>query len=93
VLLAAEQLQLAPAQLLMVGDDVRDLEAGQAAGCCTAAVAWGYGEADQIGNEVADYIFLNISDMCDFIKQIIGTDSGALMAETRHRSKLSSPCR
>lgn len=75
VLMAAQQLQLAPAQLLMIGDDVRDVEAGQAAGCSTAAVAWGYGEADLHSKASADYIFNEINDMKNFIKNIIDNET------------------
>jgi phosphoglycolate phosphatase len=42
---AAQQLGLAPAQLLMVGDGPADLRAAQAAGVPAALVDWGYGGA------------------------------------------------
>lgn len=42
ILLACEQLQLPPAAVLYVGDDLRDIEAGRAAGTRTAAVRYGY---------------------------------------------------
>ncbi len=42
LLLACQQLGLAPAEVLFVGDDARDIEAGQAAGCRTVGVTWGY---------------------------------------------------
>jgi len=77
LIMAAEQLQLDPARLLMIGDDVRDIEAGRAAGCSTAAVAWGYGEADQYSKEDADFIFNQINDMKDFIKVIIDYQADA----------------
>ena len=41
VLAALEQLGVAPAHALMVGDSPHDLAAGRAAGTRTAAVAWG----------------------------------------------------
>ena len=43
VLLACEILQLKPSRVLFVGDDVRDIEAGWAAGTMTAAALYGYG--------------------------------------------------
>jgi len=43
VILACEQMGVAPAEVLFVGDDLRDLEAGNAAGTQTAAVLYGYG--------------------------------------------------
>ncbi|MBB3103604.1 N-acetylmuramic acid 6-phosphate phosphatase MupP [Azomonas macrocytogenes] len=42
VLLACSQLGLDPATVLFVGDDLRDVESGRAAGCKTAAVRYGY---------------------------------------------------
>ncbi|MCQ2031271.1 N-acetylmuramic acid 6-phosphate phosphatase MupP [Stutzerimonas zhaodongensis] len=40
--LACEQLGLDPATVLFVGDDLRDIESGRAAGSRTAAVRYGY---------------------------------------------------
>lgn len=42
LLLAASQIGIAPGLCLYVGDDLRDIQAGQAAGMPTAAAAWGY---------------------------------------------------
>jgi N-acetyl-D-muramate 6-phosphate phosphatase len=42
LLLACEKMGIAPADVLFVGDDARDIEAGRAAGCKTAAVTYGY---------------------------------------------------
>ena len=42
ILLACEKMGVAPSATLFVGDDERDIEAGRAAGCKTAAVSYGY---------------------------------------------------
>lgn len=42
VLLACEKAAIDPAFAVMIGDDVRDIQAGIAAGTCTIAAAWGY---------------------------------------------------
>ncbi|MCQ4321326.1 N-acetylmuramic acid 6-phosphate phosphatase MupP [Stutzerimonas stutzeri] len=42
MLLACSQLDLYPATVLFVGDDLRDIESGRAAGSRTAAVRYGY---------------------------------------------------
>ncbi|HEX7324816.1 MAG TPA: HAD-IA family hydrolase [Rhodanobacteraceae bacterium] len=42
VLHACKLAAIEPAQALFVGDDVRDIEAGRAAGLFTVAAAWGY---------------------------------------------------
>ncbi len=39
---AAQQLNLTPAQIVYVGDDLRDIQAGAAAGMPTVAAAYGY---------------------------------------------------
>lgn len=39
---AARQLKLAPADCWYVGDDLRDIDAGKAAGMFTVAAGWGY---------------------------------------------------
>jgi len=54
---AARQLGLAPAQCVYVGDDLRDVQAGRAAGMATVAAAWGYlGEGEHIGDWGADHV-------------------------------------
>ncbi|SDH40966.1 phosphoglycolate phosphatase [Pseudomonas panipatensis] len=42
LLLACERLGIDPAQVLFIGDDLRDIESGRAAGTKTAAVRYGY---------------------------------------------------
>lgn len=42
VLLACERARIDPARSLFVGDDLRDVQAGRAAGMYTVAVRWGY---------------------------------------------------
>lgn len=49
VLLACEQMGVPPEETLFVGDDLRDLEAGEAAGTQTAAVFYGYGSGGLAG--------------------------------------------
>ncbi|HPN80123.1 HAD-IA family hydrolase, partial [Dokdonella sp.] len=61
VVLACNLLDADPARTLFVGDDLRDIEAGRAAGTRTIAAAWGYlngGDprdwgADAIADDVA----------------------------------------
>ncbi|MEZ5461551.1 HAD family hydrolase [Dokdonella sp.] len=62
VLHACALMKVDPARTLFVGDDLRDIEAGQAAGTRTIAAAWGYlngGDphawgADDVAASVAD---------------------------------------
>ena len=46
VIVACEQLNVAVGRTLFVGDDLRDIEAGQAAGVKTCAALYGYGAAE-----------------------------------------------
>ncbi len=63
VLLACKALQMEPDEVIMIGDDPRDIQAGKAAGCYTAAVGWGYGELQSPGLQAADYYCHQVSDM------------------------------
>jgi 2-phosphoglycolate phosphatase len=52
---AARRLGLAPAACVYVGDDLRDVQAGRAAGMATVAAAWGYlGQGEAIEHWGAD---------------------------------------
>lgn len=54
---AARQVGADPSQCLYVGDDVRDVQAGRAAGMATAVAAWGYlGMGEPIESWGAEYI-------------------------------------
>lgn len=51
---ACELAGVAPAQCVMVGDDMRDIQAGQRAGMPTIAAVWGYWNADLADHGGAD---------------------------------------
>ncbi|MCC6249379.1 MAG: phosphoglycolate phosphatase [Rubrivivax sp.] len=54
---AARRLELPPACCVYVGDDLRDMRAGAAAGMLTVAAAWGYlGEGSHHGLWGADHV-------------------------------------
>lgn len=53
VWLACERLSVSPAETLFAGDDIRDIQAGNAAGTQTAAIYYGYGSHELQGDEVA----------------------------------------
>lgn len=52
VSLACEMIGVEPADTLFVGDDIRDIQAGKAAGTQTAAVHYGYGSRELEGSLV-----------------------------------------
>lgn len=53
---AARRLRLAPEQCWYVGDDLRDIQAGKAAGMPTIAAGWGYCGMSEPANWDADFI-------------------------------------
>ena len=54
---AARRMGVDPARCLYVGDDLRDVQAGRAAGMGTVAVAWGYlGQGEPIEAWGADHL-------------------------------------
>jgi phosphoglycolate phosphatase len=57
--LACRQLEVAPADVLFVGDDRRDIEAGAAAGTRTAAVLYGYGSWELVGSLVEQSVLVH----------------------------------
>jgi len=64
VLKACELLGVAPARAIMVGDDPRDLEAGEAAGTKTALAAYGYGAREVLeSGQSLQFIFERPEDI------------------------------
>lgn len=54
---AAHRMGLQAADCVYVGDDLRDVQAGKAAGMATLAAAWGYlGQGEHIDNWLADAV-------------------------------------
>jgi N-acetyl-D-muramate 6-phosphate phosphatase len=54
---AARQMALLPQHCIYVGDDLRDIQAGRAAGMGTVAAAWGYlGAGEPIADWGADHV-------------------------------------
>jgi phosphoglycolate phosphatase len=64
LLTACEQIGVSPALALYVGDDLRDIQAAQAAGMPSAAAAWGYiGHSGEIGTWGASVIVAQPLDL------------------------------
>jgi phosphoglycolate phosphatase len=70
VILACGIVDTAPADTLLVGDDVRDIQAGRAAGTQTAAAFYGYGSDELRDGWVSDsYAVHRPSDLTDLIQE------------------------
>jgi N-acetyl-D-muramate 6-phosphate phosphatase len=61
---AARRMGVSPAVCIYVGDDLRDVQAGRAAGMRTAAVRWGYlGSGEPVEAWGADYLLEEPADL------------------------------
>ncbi|MYM24655.1 HAD-IA family hydrolase [Duganella sp. FT135W] len=72
---AARRLQLAPQDCWYVGDDVRDIQAGRAAGMLTIACGWGYCGPVEPQHWQADYVFQQPAELLALLQQAHATDS------------------
>jgi phosphoglycolate phosphatase len=64
----ARRLGIAPEHCWYVGDDLRDIEAGRAAGMVTVACAWGYCGAIEPTSWGADYLMDTPADLLDLLR-------------------------
>jgi phosphoglycolate phosphatase len=64
---AARRLQLAPEQCWYVGDDLRDIQAGKAAGMPTIAAGWGYCGITEPANWNADFVAGNPREIIELL--------------------------
>ncbi len=71
---AARQAGFAPENCIYIGDDLRDIQAGKAAGMPTVAAAWGYcGDIDPVDTWAADHICAQPSHTWPAIQALCST--------------------
>ena len=63
LLMVAEKLGLAPAELLFVGDSRNDIQAAKAAGCRSIGLTYGYNYGEPISQSEPDYIFDQFNEL------------------------------
>ena len=63
ILHACELAGIAPERCIYVGDDVRDIQAGRAAGMFTVAAAWGYLDGEDPQGWAADWVAESAEDL------------------------------
>ena len=68
---AARRLGLAPEQCWYVGDDLRDIQAGRAAGMPTVACAWGYCGATEPLSWNADYLLDTPQALLELVRDVV----------------------
>lgn len=54
---------LAPAEIIAIGDELRDIEAGRAAGIACGAVAWGYADPATLRAQKPDHMFTAMEEI------------------------------
>jgi phosphoglycolate phosphatase len=54
---------IAPARVIAIGDEVRDIEAARAAGIACGAVTWGYSAPDTLRTLCPDLLFERMEDI------------------------------
>ena len=69
----ARRLDISPSQCWYVGDDLRDIEAGRAAGMRTVACAWGYCGAIEPLTWGADYLCATPLDLLELLRALVRT--------------------
>ena len=75
VLAACREIGVRPEEALMVGDDLRDMEAGRQAGCRTAFALYGYSDGESQSDIIGDAVCLNKPQ--DVLALLDGDESGA----------------
>lgn len=77
----ARRLGIAPQECWYVGDDLRDIEAGRAAGMATVACAWGYCGATEPAHWGADYLLDTPTDLLELVRSALAAPAkNALVA-------------
>jgi len=61
VLMACDQLTIKPAQALYVGDHLRDIQAGNSAGCYTVSAAYGYIDGNEDPSDWGAHYLITVS--------------------------------
>jgi len=73
ILHACELLHCTPERALYVGDDLRDIQAGRAAGCQTVAVSYGYlGHSGPLETWGADLVIDHPAELAAFLANRVG---------------------
>jgi 2-phosphoglycolate phosphatase len=76
----ARRLGVAPEQCWYVGDDLRDIEAGHAAGMVTAACAWGYCGSIEPTTWGADHLLAHPEELLTLVSQLLAGRPRELVA-------------
>jgi phosphoglycolate phosphatase len=70
----ARRLGVAPEHCWYVGDDLRDIQAGRAAGMITVACAWGYCDSIEPSSWGADYLLATPADLLETLRALVPSE-------------------
>lgn len=62
-----QTFSLDPAEMLYIGDEIRDIKASQKAGIAVAAVTWGFNSADALAAEKPDHVIDSPEQLKDLL--------------------------
>lgn len=62
-----KRARIVPREAIGIGDEVRDIEAGRAAGVACAGVSWGYATAELLKANGADVVFRSVAEMAAYL--------------------------
>lgn len=65
-----DELDVAPASVVYVGDQVSDIEAAHQAGCEAVAVAWGYNTANTLEDAYAEKLIAEPADLLRVVQSL-----------------------
>ncbi|KQW88496.1 phosphoglycolate phosphatase [Massilia sp. Root418] len=77
---AARRLALPPEACWYVGDDLRDIQAGQAAGMLTVACAWGYCGATEPADWNADHVLATPQALLQLVQTVLAARAASALA-------------
>jgi phosphoglycolate phosphatase-like HAD superfamily hydrolase len=62
-----KERHLKPREILLIGDELRDIDAAQETGVHMAAVTWGYNSRAALEAAVPDYLFETPAQVLEFL--------------------------
>jgi phosphoglycolate phosphatase len=62
--------KVAPAETVLIGDEIRDIAAAHKAGIACAAVTWGYTKEEALAAYAPDYLFTTVAKMAKQFKSL-----------------------
>jgi phosphoglycolate phosphatase len=59
------KMKIPPSEILLIGDEIRDIDAARKAGIACGAVSWGYTKSEALAVHKPDYLFTTVSEIAE----------------------------